>query len=456
MLMKKIYSYLVAFYFLTLIVGLSACSNEREENIPNEDPVAKVVSGEDLVIIAKLGFDISEVEDMGDYYLVEGDIAIPKENIPGYAKAIAEADTSRLKQARSTYLVSVSNITDIKVKIDASLYSVSNWRQATLDAISYYNNALSNVRMREVTSGQDITIKAGSLAGNVCGEGGFPSADGKAYPYIDLSTEYNSLTQSQKAFLIAHELGHCIGLRHTNWYTPSDSEYKEPDAIQIPGTPSKDNPLTGGSAYNPDPSSVFNGRTCGYAWAGFSNYDLMALRTLYSPSFAIKSDNMIACVNENVVYTLSGNIPADATITWQGTQNATLVSGQATKSATFKVSGYAYAKVQAVITRGTSVTVENSGVWVGPPRFVGSPNYQSTIKRDLLESFFLTAIFNGSPGSYDWQVNGEPLSARYLDAGDGTISILLKYLRVGDYTYTVDVSNTCGSASELFFVTITN
>ena len=186
--------------------------------------------------------------------------------------------------------------------------------------------------------------------------------------------------------------------------------------------------------------------------------DILAIRNLYggySP-VTITVNNAFACVNENVVYTLSGNIPSDATISWQGTQNATLVSGQGTKNATFKVSGYAYAKVQAVLTKGNSTTIENAEVWVGPPRFIDSPNYQSTIKRDLLESFFLTAIFKGNPSSYNWKVNGEPLSGRYLDAGDGTISILLKYLRVGDYTYTVDVDNPCGTASELFFVTIIN
>lgn len=71
------------------------------------------------------------------------------------------------------------------------------------------------------------------------------------------------LSNLQKKFNIIHELGHCLGLMHTNGGS----------GIAIPNTPVNGN--------NPDPSSVMNGGTAEVGWSRFSDYDLIAIRTLY-------------------------------------------------------------------------------------------------------------------------------------------------------------------------------
>jgi hypothetical protein len=174
------------------------------------------------------------------------------------------------------------------------------------------------------------------------------------------------------------------------------------------------------------------------------------------PVLSINSNNTVVCNGNNVSYSIN-SLMSGATITWQAGTNMALVSGQGTANATFRASGNGYGTVKAIVTyNGENYSLENSQVWVGPPRFISSPNYESTQYRDILETFFLTAIFNGTPTSYTWKVNGSPLSSRYLNDDAGTISIPFKYLPAGNYTYTVAASNSCGTVSELFFVTITN
>lgn len=192
---------------------------------------------------------------------------------------------------------------------------------------------------------------------------------------------------------------------------------------------------------------------------GVNNYRYSEFNTLVigSPIIKTKSKNVV-CQNDLVTYDLEYlEYFPNATITWQAGTNMTLVSGQGTANATFHASSNGYGTVKATVTyNGENYSLENSQVWVGPPRFISSPNYESTQYRDILETFFLTAIFNGTPTSYTWKVNGSPLSSRYLNDDAGTISIPFKYLPAGNYTYTVAASNSCGTVSELFFVTITN
>lgn len=257
--MKDLMKILVSLLF---VVMLSSCQNDENTD---QLEMPDIVVNDDLSIIKSLGFDENSAVDKGDFYIVEEDIIISKANLAGYAEKFK--DEGQLKHGRSPYIVSVNNISDLTIMLDRSL-SGSNWNEALRYTIQAYNETGSAIRMREVSNNADIVLRAGNIGAYVCGQGGFPTSDGRAYPEVLLNTSFNNrLSLSQKVLLVAHELGHNIGFRHTNWQGAGEG-----GGIHIPGTP---------QGADPDPNSVFQGSTCGYDWNGFSYYDLVAIRTLY-------------------------------------------------------------------------------------------------------------------------------------------------------------------------------
>lgn len=266
--MKK----MLKFICLMSMMALLSCQNEEVLN--DRELVDLTQLNGDKAVIQQLGFDVRTLLDKGDYYLLEGDIAIAKKNMNGYKKILIDSSSS-LKQARANTIVSLSNVSNVKVKIDSNLGS--EWRSAILQAMEYYNRAGARIRMSEVSSGQDITVLSDLIG--AWGEGTFPSADGKPGATLKLDPQGNTaLSLSQKIWLVAHELGHTLGFRHTDYLRYSGEINAPEGAILIPGTPT-------GNIGNDDPNSVFNS---GYyynfvvqSWSSFSSYDLVAIRYLY-------------------------------------------------------------------------------------------------------------------------------------------------------------------------------
>lgn len=274
--MKKCKFWLVkAFALFGIFILLGGCEKENNKLI-SESEISDSVKQK----IASLGFDPAQVKDAGDCYLVEGDILLQKGKLDSYVPK-----KTLLKQAQTTYLVNLEKVHNITVRIDASIpiSGDDNWRTEIQQAINEWNNISSNIRLLYTTaSTADINILSdnGSLADRVYYSGGyywvlaaaeFPTNIGNpGYQIrINLDTDNNRVfSSSQKKYNIVHEIGHCLGLRHTNW-----SGLSETAGIGITGTPN--------SGSNPDPNSVMNGGTALNSWGGFSSYDLIAVRTLY-------------------------------------------------------------------------------------------------------------------------------------------------------------------------------
>jgi hypothetical protein len=181
------------------------------------------------------------------------------------------------EQYRTTNLVG-TGVTKICV-IPTSQFNSYSRLSAGLDlAIANYNGLGLRINfVRGSASDCSATISARTMNGTG-GSAGFPSG-GKPYGTINIGTGLQNYSDDVNEHVITHELGHCIGFRHTDYYDRSIScggsaaneGASNVGAIHIPGTPT--DARTGGSIMN----SCFRSSESG-EW---SSSDKTALDYLY-------------------------------------------------------------------------------------------------------------------------------------------------------------------------------
>lgn len=250
---------------LSLTVILFSCkkSVQTEAAATNNDPVYNY--------ILKMGYSAKDIQDKGDKYIVDGDIVFDKNSQPDYSTL----DKPKTEQYGTANYVGYDVQPSVPIYIDASMSSYSSEVNA---AIALWNN-VTNCRLKfwvvSLSGVAKIRVYMTGLGSGVCGQAYFP-ANGQPGAYVMLgSSLFPYLSYDQRVSVIAHELGHTIGFRHTNWATndgiqsgTSNGAYF--DAMHMLGTP------TGG-----DPNSIMNGSTCGAAPTALSNFDILAMQVLY-------------------------------------------------------------------------------------------------------------------------------------------------------------------------------
>jgi hypothetical protein len=219
----------------------------------NASPVQdEAISQQTLKQIDDLGFSTQNVLKVDEGYLVEGDIVLTPELLSskpeGKTLRIAEVE-----QYRTTNLVkALPRVIKILVSSLGTAYI-----QGTDLAISRYNALGQQLTFQRITTGTpDITIvgfNQGPQGGYITlGSSGFPTSSGNPYNQIKMNTNQYAYGSNPDVnyvgSVIQHELGHCIGFRHTDYMDRSYScggrkvnEEKPPSglgAILIPGTPS--------------------------------------------------------------------------------------------------------------------------------------------------------------------------------------------------------------------------
>ncbi|QXU43059.1 M57 family metalloprotease [Pedobacter sp. D749] len=271
--MKKTIYHLTLFFTIILIF-LTSCS-KRDSQIDN------IITNDVLGIrekVALLGFDTTNMIINNKIIVVEGDIVLTKDNL---IKATPRQATS-VDLSNGGYPINYSRHRDLKYYIDPTL---SSWVTGIESAFNNYIG-LSEVNLRFTrtlnVNEADLRIEQGlspSSPSGAVADAYFPS-NGLIGFRIGVNTSFSSLSDSQKTFVISHEVGHTIGFRHTNWFATESANGVNNGitvgAYTIPGTPNSGN--------NPDPNSVFNsgaGLQQVPNWTNFSSFDLAALKTLY-------------------------------------------------------------------------------------------------------------------------------------------------------------------------------
>lgn len=261
---------------LTLCMVFSCEDSETDSNLSSKSAIHDSPVVQNLL---KLGYKIEDIKETEDFYLVQGDLIFSK-NLNDYKKG----ETNR--HASSNNLVS-QQYRVITVGIDSSIpqSGKNDSRSAITSAMSKWSDLSGNsiAFVRSYDPNPDILIKSdnNALGSNVIAAAGFPLSNGKAFNEILINFDfYNNLTVSEnsKIYNMVHELGHCIGFRHTNWEGEGlyDQYGNLIGANYIPNTPSQ------------DANSVMNGGTALNSWNGFSSYDVTAVNYLY-PGLACNS-----------------------------------------------------------------------------------------------------------------------------------------------------------------------
>lgn len=223
----------------------TACTKDVKE--ANTDDISEVT----LSQIEALGFGTNGVQKADGGYLVEGDIFLSNADLSANPTT-PNMIIAQEEQYRTFNLVNPSTYSTIKVALNISSSDHQAVFSAALDeAIRRYNALGLRIRFSRVTSGANTTVVAFYEVSNTLGSAGFPTSSGAPYNQVRMNTyHYSTSTSSTNvnyiATIMAHELGHCIGFRHTDYMRRSfscgiggnEGQAKNGvGAVHIPGTP---------------------------------------------------------------------------------------------------------------------------------------------------------------------------------------------------------------------------
>ncbi len=273
---------LFALSFITIFV--LSCSDESSEVTTPE------MTDELRAQLEELGFDASDAViknvfdplsgETSEKVITEGDIHLSMSEINDMLGS--DFTTGVLgEQYRTRNLVGGIPRTIPIVGYTGSCCALTSKMQTALQwAVNNYNRLggfgiTFNLRYSSTFNNSDIVVYNNGSAGGG-GSAGFPSG-GEPFKRVQINAGTDAFDTNVVEHVITHEIGHCLGLRHTDYFNRSlscGSGGNEGDggvgAINIPGTPTGFDP-------NSIMLSCFNSGVDGE----FGNFDVTALETLY-------------------------------------------------------------------------------------------------------------------------------------------------------------------------------
>ncbi len=219
-------------------MSLYSCKKDAKQDQQKEEISAQVLDR-----IAALGYSKSNVQVHPEGYLVEGDIVIT-ENELNVTPEMTFLRIAETEQYRTSNLVGSLPRT-ITVRVSTTLPSA--YVTATNEAIRRYNAEGLRITFQRVTSGGNIVLSRAPAGAGYLASSGFPSG-GNPYGSVRVNSSYlgSNPGTNYLATILAHEIGHCIGFRHTDFMnrayscggSPVNEGASNVGAILIPGTPS--------------------------------------------------------------------------------------------------------------------------------------------------------------------------------------------------------------------------
>lgn len=250
------------------MVGVIMSCQDEEAPVSRDE-----VSQDALNKISALGFSTENVRRVDGAYLVEGDIVIHDHDLTS-APSEKKLRIAEVEQYHTFNLVTGTP----RVITVSSSGKVNAAVSSAIDAaIGRYNAENLNITFQRVSSGGDINIRIVNGGGYIA-SAGFPSG-GDPYGEVKFNRQYQNYSAGFLTTVIAHEMGHCIGFRHTDYMNRAYScgtggnegqETSGVGAVHIPGTPT-----------GPDSGSWMLACLSSSTNRPFNNNDKTALNYLY-------------------------------------------------------------------------------------------------------------------------------------------------------------------------------
>lgn len=274
------------FYSIALVVLMTAAIVGCQKGSSDTAATAGL-SQDEKALIASAGFNSNWAEKTTDGYLIEGDILLTTDQLQELAGLGSpnELIIANEEHYRTTNVVSTPGTGQRTITVRLGSGFPSHYSTGLDQALARYNNLNLRIRFQRVTSGGNIVITGQNLGtsggGCILGQSaGFPTSSGNPASGFKLSTSSCATsylnTANKVDEVIAHELGHCIGFRHTDYMNRSSCGQNSNEgsagvgAIHIPGTPTT---VTG--SYNSWMMACTNGSPA------FSSSDGTALNYVY-------------------------------------------------------------------------------------------------------------------------------------------------------------------------------
>lgn len=249
-----------------LFAGMNSCS--KKEVLENQGLDYSVLNR-----IEALGFSSEGAIAVDGGYIVENDIFLTDKDL----NAVWEAQTLIIAKEEQYHTFELVANFPRTITVSTSGNVTSNISSAVDVAISRYNAENIGLTFQRVSSGGNINIAVVNGGGFIA-SAGFPTG-GNPYPQIQFNRQYRNWQNSTLASVFAHEIGHCIGFRHTDYMNRSYScgsggnegqATTGVGAVHIPGTP------TGPDAASWMLACIGNGTN-----RPFNPNDIIALNYLY-------------------------------------------------------------------------------------------------------------------------------------------------------------------------------